>query len=353
MKRYSNLERLLHDSETIAIDCSSKVVIFSDLHLGDGGHNDEFLHNASLFETVLRQRYLADGFSLVLNGDVEELFKFDLAAIALAWDGLYDLLLEFRRNGFMRKIYGNHDHSLLDHEHYRLAELLTESLALKYEGQMLLLFHGHQASPYLNEPGSVFSRSLFYLLRYLARPFGLRNYSVSYSSRKRFAIERSAYEFSNHFRIISIIGHTHRPLFESMSKLDYLNYRFEDLCRSYAPADDGRRQAIEAEIGEIRAELESCYRSGFRKSLRSGRYDTIAIPSIFNSGCCIGKRGITAIEIEDAMIRLVYWTRDVHKTSHPGERSHPAQELGNSGIYRIVLNEDHLDYIFSRIRLLA
>jgi len=353
MKRSTNLERLLHDSETIAIDCSSKVVIFSDLHLGDGGRNDEFLHNAALFETVLRERYLSCGFSLVLNGDIEELFKFDLDTIAAAWDGLYDLLLSFRRNGFFRKIYGNHDQALLDHEHYRLAQVLTESLALKYEGQTLLLFHGHQASPFLDEPCSVFSRTLFYILRYLARPFGLRNYSVSYSSRKRFAIERSVYEFSNRFRIISIIGHTHRPLFESMSKLDYLNYRLEDLCRSYAPADAARRRAIESEIGEVREELESCYRNGFGKSLRSGRYDTIAIPSIFNSGCCIGKRGITAIELEEGMIRLVYWTRDGHRSRSTGERLNPPEELGQSGIYRVVLNEDHLDYVFSRIRLLA
>ena len=353
MTRYSNLERLLQSSETIGIDRSSRVVVFSDLHLGDGGRDDEFRHNASLFETVLRQRYLADGFSLVLNGDIEELFKFDLDAIAAAWDSLYDLWLAFGHNGFFRKIYGNHDHGLLDHREYKLAPALVESLELRYEGQALLLFHGHQASPYLNEPSSLFSRSLFYLLRYLARPFGFRNYSVSYSSRKRFAIERSVYEFSNRSKIISIIGHTHRPLFESMSKLDYLNYRLEALCRGYAPADDGGRQAIEAEIGEVHSALESCYRNGFRKSLRSGRYDAIAIPSIFNSGCCIGKRGITAIEIEAGMIRLVYWTRDARKTRHPGERLHPAQELGNTGIHRIVLNEDHLDYVFSRIRLLA
>ncbi|UWX58699.1 metallophosphoesterase [Chlorobaculum sp. MV4-Y] len=353
MTRYSNLERLLHTSETIGIDRASRVVIFSDLHLGDGGRNDEFRHNGPLFETVLRQRYLEDGFSLVLNGDVEELFKFDLNAIAAAWDGLYDLWLTFGRNGFFRKLYGNHDHALLDHHNYKLASALSESLALSYEGQTLLFFHGHQASPFLNEPGSVFSRSLFYLLRYLARPFGFRNYSVSYSSRKRYAIERSVYDFSNRFKLISIIGHTHRPLFESMSKLDYLNYRLEELCRSYAPADAARQQAIEIEIAEVRFELESCYRNGIHKSLRSGRYDTIAIPSIFNSGCCIGKRGITAIEIEDGMIRLVYWSRDGLRGRSTGERLNPPREFGNSGIYRVVLNEDHLDYVFSRIRLLA
>ncbi|HHE07885.1 MAG TPA: metallophosphoesterase, partial [Chlorobaculum parvum] len=38
---------------------------------------------------------------------------------------------------------------------------------------------------------------------------------------------------------------------------------------------------------------------------------------------------------------------------YPGERLHKAEELGRTGIYRVVLNEDQLDYVFSRIRLLA
>ncbi|HHE32453.1 MAG TPA: metallophosphoesterase [Chlorobaculum parvum] len=350
---FSNLERLLHISETIEISCDSRIVIFSDLHLGDGGRNDEFLHNGLLFETLLRKRYLPGGFSLVLNGDIEELFKFDLDRIEAAWGELWELFLLFGCNGFVRKLYGNHDHALLDHADYRLADVLAESLCLRYEGQRLLLFHGHQASPYLNEPSSLFSRSLFYFLRYFARPFGFRNYSVSYSNRKRFAIERSVYEFSNRSKVISIIGHTHRPLFESMSKLDYLNYRIEELCRSYAEADAIRQQTIEAEIGEVRRELESCYRNGNGKSLRSGRYGTIAIPSIFNSGCCIGKRGVTSLEIDEGVIRLVYWTRTGLNGPYPGDRLNKAEELDGTGIYRVVLNEERLDYVFSRIRLLA
>lgn len=350
---FSTLERLLHTSETIDIGRDCRIVVFSDLHLGDGGRNDEFLHNGPLFETLLRQHYLAGGFSLVLNGDIEELFKFDLDRIEAAWGELWELFQLFGRNGFVRKLYGNHDHALLDHADYRLADVLAESLCLRYEGQRLLLFHGHQASPYLNQPGSFFSRSLFYLLRYFARPFGFRNYSVSYSNRKRYAIERSVYEFSNRSKVISIIGHTHRPLFESLSKLDYLNYRIEELCRSYAEADAACQQAIESEIGVARRELESCYRNGSSKSLRSGRYNAIAIPSIFNSGCCIGKRGVTSLEIEGGMIRLIYWTREGLKRQYPGERLHKAEELAGTGIYRVVLNEDRLDYVFSRIRLLA
>jgi hypothetical protein len=41
------------------------------------------------------------------------------------------------------------------------------------------------------------------------------------------------YGFSSRRKIVSIIGHIHRPLFESLSKIDTLKYRIEQLCRHY------------------------------------------------------------------------------------------------------------------------
>ena len=351
-RRYPELDRLLQTAAQVRLDPASRVVVFSDLHLGDGSRNDEFLHNADLFETVLEQHYLARRSSLVLNGDIEELMKFSGGSIEKAWASLYDLFLRFARESSFWKIYGNHDLGLLKQDGYLLAPWLVESLAFSFGADTILLFHGHQASPFLREPCSIIARSLFYLLRYIAKPAGIRNYSVSYKSRKRFVIEKAAYEFSNRAGIISIIGHTHRPLFESLSKVDALNYRIEDLCRAYPSAVPVQRLQIEDEIGHLKDELNACYRRGFRKSLRSGRYGNITIPSIFNSGCAIGKRGMTAIEIEDGMIRLVYWHNGRLEVKK-GQKSLGMEELGSSGYFRLVLNEDRLDYVFSRIRLLA
>jgi predicted phosphodiesterase len=321
--------------------------------MGDGSRKDEFLHNSSLFETVLEKHYLLNGFSLVLNGDIEELMKFNSKSIALQWDRFYDLFLRFRQNGFFWKIYGNHDQGLLAEKEYRLSPWIVESLILRFGDDTILLFHGHQASAFFKESCSLFARSLFYLLRYIAKPAGIRNYSVSYKSRKRYAIEQTVYDFSNRAGIISIIGHTHRPLFESLSKVDYLNYRIEDLCRAYPSAGLERRRHIEDEICRMKEELDDCYRRGFRKSLRSGRYGNITIPSIFNSGCAIGKRGITAIEIENGMIRLVYWHNGQLGRGRGSSDIGCSEALGKSGFFRVVLNEDRLDYVFSRIRLLS
>ncbi|NTU58417.1 MAG: metallophosphoesterase [Chlorobiaceae bacterium] len=351
-RRYPELERLMESARPVPIDNSSRVVVFSDLHMGDGSRKDEFLRNSELLETVLENHYLTKRFSLVLNGDIEELMKFTSRSIERGWGRFYDLFLRFRENGFFWKIYGNHDLGLLQEKGYRLMPWLVESIAFRYGVNTILLFHGHQASEFLKNPCSLISRLLFYLLRYIAKPAGIRNYSVSHKSRKRYAIEQAVYDFSNRTGIISIIGHTHRPLFESLSKVDYLNYHIEDLCRAYPSADPERRVQIETEIGSLKDELDACYRKGFRKSLRTGRYANLTIPSIFNSGCAIGKRGVTAIEIEDGMIRLVYW----HKGLMEGGVSSDAcfsEELGKSGFFRVVLNEDRLDYVFSRIRLLS
>jgi hypothetical protein len=74
---------------------------------------------------------------------------------------------------------------------------------------------------------------------------------------------------------------------------------------------------------------------------------------LFNSGCAIGKRGVTAIEIADGEISLVHWfdrTRGAHHLLDHGNRP---QRLGRTDYYRTVLKQDRLEYIFGRIKLLA
>ena len=247
-KKHPHLERLLNKARPMNLDDSSRVLILSDLHMGNGGRRDEFRRNAELVRTMLENYYLPEKYSLVLNGDVEELFKFPLESIVSEWGDLYDLFLKFEQNGFFWKTYGNHDAALLDEKEYRLASSMVESLKFHYGNETILLFHGHQASVLLWETYPIVSRAVVFFLRYIAKPAGIRNFSIAYNSPRRFAIEKSIYEFSNQAKIVSIIGHTHRPLFESLSKVDFLNYRIEELCRAYPAADSEKRAVIEQKI---------------------------------------------------------------------------------------------------------
>jgi predicted phosphodiesterase len=352
-KKHPILEKLLETARTVRLDRSSKVLVLSDLHMGNGGRRDEFRRNAEIVRSMLSDYYLPGKYSLVLNGDVEELFKFSVEKIAERWGEMYELFLQFEKNGFFWKIYGNHDSDLFEERNYRLSNHLLESIRFKFGDETMLLFHGHQASILLWETYPLVSRAIVLFVRYIAKPMGIRNFSTAYNSRRRFAIEKSIYEFSNEFKIVSVIGHTHRPLFESLSKVDHLNYQIEELCRLFPSAPPEERQAIRERIGELKAMLDACFTEGKRIGLRSGRYNNIVIPSIFNSGCAIGKRGVTALEIDGDHIRLVYWFKEKQGRRFVSDRYHEPEQLGDTGFYRIVLNEDHLDYVFSRLHLLA
>ncbi|NTW57029.1 MAG: metallophosphoesterase [Chlorobiaceae bacterium] len=353
IRRHQKLRNLFRKAVEVPLDQSSKVVILSDLHMGDGSMLDDFRANAPLVSTVLGNYYLPEKFSLVLNGDIEELYKFPLEKIAASWTEIFDLFLKFRQNGFLWKTCGNHDAALLARTNYPLGEAMAEAVKFSYGDNSLLVFHGHQASVLLWEKYSFLNKALIFVLKYIAKPAGIKNFSVAYSNRQRFAIEKTIYDFSNRAKIVSIIGHTHRPLFESLSKADYLNYRIEELCRAYPSLDEGTRQRTKQCIIELRKELRTCSAKAKKQRLRNGIYDDITIPSIFNSGCTIGKRGITAIEIDSGTIRLVYWYNGKQNRNFISERDNRPTQLGSTGYSRVILNEDSLDYVFSKLHLLA
>jgi predicted phosphodiesterase len=324
-----------------------RLVVFSDLHLGNGGRQDDFLPNGELLAAALEHHYLPRGYTLVLNGDVEELQRFRLPDIRRRWAGFYRLLAEFARRGRLERIVGNHDAELSVLRDPAPAPRLLEALRLELDGNSLLLFHGHQAS-YLQ---TRFLGLAATTLRYVAKPLGIRNWSVSRSNQRRFKVERRVYAFARARRLLTLIGHTHRPLFESLSKLDALRFRVERICRDLPAAGRARRGPLERELAAHKAELERLLAKRGREDGGTLYTSPLLVPCLFNSGCCIGRRGITGIEIAGGRIVLVHWF-----TQDPGGHylgSGAAQPLPGTPYHRVVLEQDSLAYLFTRIRLLS
>lgn len=346
----STLHRLLAKAATRPLCSGERLVIASDLHLGDGGKRDDFRRNSGLVMSAFRDYYLARGYGLILNGDIEELQRFELAAVRRAWGPFYELLKEFARGPGLRKIFGNHDLELsLRSDPYPAAEL-NEALRLTSGDDSLLVFHGHQASAFL----TTFLALAGFVLRYVATPLGIRAYSTSQDSRKKYRVERLVYAFSAGERVVSLIGHTHRPLFESLSKLDSLKFRIEALCRRYPEAPAAEREALAEAIRRSRQELEDLYDKGESPGCTSALYNSrLLVPCLFNSGCAVGKRGFTALEIRDGKIALVHWFDRRRSDRYLHEHDEPVEHLGDSDYYRVVIKEDSLDYVFTRIRLLT
>jgi UDP-2,3-diacylglucosamine pyrophosphatase LpxH len=343
------LQRLLDEAPTVPLEPEDRIVILSDLHLGDGGPRDDFRQNSALVQEVLRGHYLQQGFSLVLNGDIEELQRFRYESIVAHWQELFALFEDFRGRTALFRIIGNHDETLPAVADGRAGPLL-EAVRLTFQGDSILLFHGHQATIFFER----FNAVAGFFLRHVANRLRIPNAPVMYESRKKYLTEHRVYAFSSSRKVVSIIGHTHRPLFESLSKIDTLRFRIEQLCRDHSSASPRARAAIETAISSCRRELERLWDKDRENSLRSSLYnEQLSIPCLFNSGCAIGKRGFTAIEIAGGEIALVHWFDRLRGERHMSEGGRPAQRLGSTSYYRAVLKRDRLQYVFTRIRLLT
>lgn len=346
---YKRLNALLDKSPTFQLDKHASWAIFSDIHMGDGGSTDDFKRNSGLFETVLREYYLGTS-ALILNGDIEELQRFKLEKIYDRWKNIYEILDEFNDQDALYKTIGNHDLELSLLNKLPFNYKLYEAIRLKKDQNHLFLFHGHQASKKYQEHNELIG----FTLKYFANPLGIKSYSVSHSSLKQYKIEKRVYGFSSFNKLVSIIGHTHRPLFESLDKMERIKYKIEELCREYVKSSELRKNEIEEEIRSHKKDLKQHFRHNKGHSFQSYVYNSMFhIPCLFNSGCVVGKRGMTCLEISDTKIRLVHWFDKNISKKYLRKSGYEPQQLGDTNYYRMVINEESLDYIFTRINFLS
>ena len=344
---YKNLDELFDKSEIIPLSETDKYVIFSDLHMGDGSSTDDFKDNSSLFIKALEEYYFERNFSLILNGDVEELQRFSLKKITKQWPEVYHAFDKFHEKGRLIKTFGNHDLELPVYHAEKFPYKLLEAFRLQYKDDFIFFFHGHQASKKFQQHNKLIG----FTLKYLADPLGIKNYSVAHDSMKQYKIEKRAYHYSSYRKIVSVIGHTHRPLFESLHKVERLKYKIEQLCRDYVKE---KKDSIIEAIKTNKKDLKKYYKMHEGSNFQNYVYNTIFhIPCLFNSGCVIGKRGMTCLEIENGMIRLVHWFDENTSKKYLQQTGYEPERLGETDYYRTIINQESLDYVFTRIKFLA
>jgi len=345
---FRNIDAMLAKADVLTLTKNSKWVIFSDLHMGDGGSTDDFSQNASLFETVASGHYYKKNFGLVLNGDVEELLRFPLQKITERWKNIYAVIDAFNNAQRLIKLTGDHDLELLVNPALQPQYALKEAIRFQFKDDFINLFHSHQASKGFQRQ----SEFIGFTLKYFANPLRIKNYSVAHDSRKQYKIERRVYAYSAFNKSVSIIGHTHRPLFESMHKVERMKYKIEQLCREYATSVP--TEEIQDIIKSLKGELKKYARAKNFNPFDTYIYNSVFhVPCLFNSGCVIGKRGMTCIEIEGDKIRLVHWFDKNISGKYLNQGGYQPEQLNETDFYRMVINEESLDYIFTRIKFLA
>jgi UDP-2,3-diacylglucosamine pyrophosphatase LpxH len=303
--------QIARQEQCLPLDENSRYVIFSDLHKGAGDEADDFKVCKVTYQKAL-DYYYDNGFTLVLLGDVEELWENQIQEVMDTHQDVFRSEGRFYRDRYIR-VVGNHDDAWNDpaavaaylEPLYPGIQILN-GVVFEYEDEALfgelLLVHGHQGTLDSDVLAS-FSPHLLPVYRQLQNKFHIGRTTPATNEYLRGEHDTQMYHWaSKQKNLILIAGHTHRPVWSSLTHLDQLIMQLYGLV------------ARQKEIGK--AKYKQQYQSLVRDiAKRKMKYppvnDTLkTAPYYFNSGCCRFLDGdITGIEINGKNISLVKWDR--------------------------------------------
>jgi UDP-2,3-diacylglucosamine pyrophosphatase LpxH len=299
---------------------TDRLAILSDMHRGKRDRADDFLPCVESYLAAL-SHYEEEAYRLVLLGDVEELWKNRPREVVDAYPEVYAREAAIHASGRLLRLWGNHDEDwaspqLVAHELQEIyggtdlvvgeSVLLELGLGERDLGSLFIV-HGHQ--------GTGLNDSLAFLARFTVRFIWKPIQHLVQTSRTTPSANRRVREKHNratrlwaerHEKLLLITGHTHRPVFASISILDELERRLG------VDIDEITHRVDDAEFWDD--VVTECMERGWlgdaapcgppapdsRRSMQ---------PSLFNSGCCCYQDGrITGLEISDGEIRLVLWS---------------------------------------------
>ena len=242
LKTMQRLTEAYRGARVEPIDETTRYVIMSDCHRGDGSKSDEFLKNKNSYTAAL-DHYWREGFTYVEAGDGDELWEYDYKHIIRANRAVWERHLEFHRAGRMIRMWGNHDvelqapdyvrENLWTAEHPGTGEVgpffdgLEPIEAVVFRraetGQEILLVHGHQGD-LPNDQAWRFNRFwLRVFWKYMHRLGFHSPTSPVANSYKRHKVERNYVKWIRKNRTALICGHTHREKFPTGGDMPYFN----------------------------------------------------------------------------------------------------------------------------------
>lgn len=313
---------LVHRSEVSSrFDVTrERLIVLSDMHRGVRGRIDDFLRCEPVYNQAL-DYYDREGYTLAVLGDAEELWKHRPRTVLGAYADTYRRESRFLEDGRYLRFWGNHDEewasplavrhelaSAFDGGHF---PVVRESLLLEAvsDGRILghiFLVHGHQGTG-LNDTVAFLAR---FTVRFVWKPIQhLTRLSRNAPSTNRVMRDRHNRAMQRwaerHGKLLLISGHTHRPVFASISVVDELESRLgTQIEEIQGRADD------ESFWDQIQAD---CIERGWMGdgspcAPQRAAGEKPPEPCLFNSGCCCFNDGrITGIELADGRIRLVVW----------------------------------------------
>ena len=315
-RTFQRLDAVFQSAPELPLDGNNKYAVMSDVHLGDGGQADNFHHNEQALMTSLKY-YRDKNYSLVLLGDIEDLWQFDLEKILDRYgSSIYKLIRTFPP-GQVHRVFGNHDSEWgappdpIRNEPGK-SQGAPEGLKL-VDGTgkpCIFLVHGYQGTTESDKYAwiSRFAVRALAPVEWIGRLVGIEGAAnpSSPDSQVPDNFEVIRYSWAKKKRLLLICGHSHRAMFASKPWSTYLR---EQIARLNAQIQTAPGIP---ETEKLYAEL-ILRNDQLREERERGRdvepLDSQPKPCYFNTGCCVYAKGPTCIELESGQIRLVKWTR--------------------------------------------
>ena len=308
---------------------TGKYIIFSDQHKGACNGADDFMVCAERYGAAL-DYYYQNGYHYIALGDCEELWENTLTPVKKAHRHSFEKEKQFLPKNAFIKIFGNHDlfWSNDPFAPFQLKDIYGMDVPI-YEGvvlqttvnnQTLNIFctHGHQGDKVSD--GNWFSK--FFISKVwapLQSYLGINPNTPAYDASLKTEHNALMYEWSvQQNNLLLITGHTHQPVFESLTHLERL---YRQLLFARQVSDKEMTESLQREIETRR----------FKYNEVSEEYGKLK-PTYFNSGCCCFSDGdISGIEIEGNCLRLIEW------------------QVKEGAVHRVILEEAALDELLEAI----
>jgi len=301
--------QIVRRKRRIKLDENSRYILFSDHHKGAGDVADDFKPCKNTYKTAL-DHYYENGFTLVLLGDAEELWENRIEEVMATYEDIFLSEARFFPDRYIR-IVGNHDDAWNDPANvaaylepfYSNIQVLP-GLVLAYESDDLygevFMAHGHQGTLDSDVLGGISPRFLP-IYRQLQNKFSIGQTTPATDDYLRGQHDTQMYRWASQKRdLIFIAGHTHRPVWTSLTHLDQLFMQLYSLRLRKQEIDN---EKYEEQYQDLLSDIN-------KRIIKDPPVnDTLkTIPTYFNTGCCRFRDGdITGIEITGEEIRLVKW----------------------------------------------
>lgn len=281
-----------------------KFIIFSDQHKGARDGADIFALSAKNYLAAL-DHYYRENFIYINLGDSEELWENLFITVKRHNKPTFEKEKLFMERDRFVKIFGNHDLYWGNDPLAAVSLLQIYGKAIRvYEGAVLqthvkgkpleiFMTHGHQGD--LQSDGNWFSKwfvsDVWGPLQGFLR---INPNTPAYNNQLKTDHNRIMYEWSSQRKnMLLITGHTHQPVFRSLTELENL----------YTRLDNAKKANNTAKTAELEKKITKLHLQGNTQPDFNGYLDTY-----FNSGCCCFNDGdITGIEIAEGYIRLIKW----------------------------------------------